>query len=495
MSSIIGKRNHTIYRTQINNSVSIGADQTLVPVLVKNISRDTTKTGKRVGTPFFKIVAVCMSKEPTFIKKRAKKTENENPENGQKKQKVVEVEQKTEEQSIEGEVVDGDTEEEQQTEVDDGEYKGTTVTAGDEFLVTTYDPSAGSLTGGVMVKLALTADLYKGRSTFQAGKVMVEKNSNILCDKNYDACVADTKLGEIPTIHNMSEEDFPEGTIDKFMNRTFILPLSVENSKFSNVELQVEDETSRFFCKIQGLKTEFVGLSTQDGDMTLNMFKAVYTPKEEGMPKTMMTFAYKPKMTEGERPVLINPWDCFGFANQELWDATGFRFLFNAKEWYVYGFSNLRQLERIMAVKDNDEPTDEEEPFEYSTGFITRMSVNLKDTVKTIGIPLSTGFIEQHFGSDSDYSSELEFETHPLNSGWKVSVKRNKPFLVNFTDLSADQTEQFLKEAKKSGCNVKYYGIFKDDKAYEMVAETPEEREDKLLNEEMKPDVVFAVNE
>lgn len=477
MSVATGKRTRTIYKTQINNSVSIGADQTLIPVLIKNITRDVTKTGNNPGTPYYKIVAVCMSKEPTFIKMRAKKKDT-------KKQKV---DDDTEDLVKDEEMEDGGAEE--------PKPKGTTVSSGDEFLVTTYDRTAATLTSGIMVKLALTTDLYEERFTFMAGKVMVDRNSNILCDKNYDALVLESKLSDIPTVNNVSEDDFPVGTDEKYMNRTFVLPLSVENSKFANVEIQIgDDETGRFFGKIKDDPGQYVGLNTQSGDKTTNMFKVAYTPKEDGMPKTMMTFAYALKWTEGNKPTLVNPWDCFGCANVDLWQKVAPRFIFNAKEWYVYGYSNLRKLEGILAVKDEEaDDVEDGEQWEYSTGFITRMAVNIKATVETVGIPLSLSFIEQHYGGDSSYANDHEYDSHPLNvAGWKVNVKRNKAFVINFTDLSSDETEKFLKDVVKNKSDVKFYGIFADDRPYEFVGD---DREEQIAAAGLVPDMVFAINE
>ncbi|MBD5023269.1 hypothetical protein GUF51_00750, partial [Xanthomonas citri pv. citri] len=91
------------------------SDETLVPILVKNITQDVTKSGDNPGTPYFKVRGVCMAKEPTFIRKRVKR----------KKQKGTGAAE---------EVVDTD----KAGEVDEnGEpvRKGTTIKTGDEFLV------------------------------------------------------------------------------------------------------------------------------------------------------------------------------------------------------------------------------------------------------------------------------------------------------------------------------------------------------------------------
>jgi hypothetical protein len=453
------QRKRTIYAAQISNAQSIKPAETLVDALLKRVTRDTTKSGNNPGTPYYKLVAVKLGNDPVFIKMRVKK----------KKQKSD----------------DDDDNVEDMEEVDDTRPKGTTLNGSDEFLCTTYDRNASTLSSGMMVKLAMTTDIYQDRFTFQAGSVIVERNSDILCDSGYKENVHGTKLAVIPTIDNVSRDDFEEGIDEKWMNRQFILPVSPENPSFANVEVQITDDaTGCFFTrKKEDPDQQYVGVNTQIGDKTVNMFRVVYTPteaeEENGAKKTLITFAY-----------MSDVWDCFGCVNVETWEKVAKLFIFGAVEWYVYGYSNLLKLESLLANKNHDESDD----FDYSTGFVTRMSVNLPATVKSIGVPLSHDFIDNHYGEDSNYENDHEYESHVLNGGWKVNVRRNKPYIVNFTDLSRDQTTSFIKEIKKNDSKVQFYGIFEDNRAYEFVADSPEEYEGKIVEANMVPDMVFAVN-
>ena len=456
------QRKRTIYQAQINNAQSIKPDETLVSVLLKRVTRDVTKSGNNPGTPYYKLVAVKLGNDPVFIKMRVKKSKK----------------QKTDDESDNNDMVDSSEEGAEE------KPKGTTLNGADEFLVTTYDRNASTLSSGMMVKLALTTDVYQERFTYQAGSVIVERNSNILCDAGYKTNVQGTKLAVIPTVENLSRDDFPEDMDEKFMNRIFVLPVSVENPTFANVEIQIDDDaTGCFFTKKKDDPGQYVGVNTQIGDKTANMFRVVYTPSEEdqanGANKTLISFAYMPEV-----------WDCFGCANVDRWEKVAKQFIFNSVGWYVYGYSNLLKLEGLLANKSHDDADD----FDYSTGFVTRMGVDLPGTVKRIGVALSHGFIEDHYGSDSDYQNDEEFETHPINSGWKVNVRRDKPYCINFTDLSRDQTESFIKEIKKNNSEVKFFGIFSDNKAYEFSADSPEAYEEKLIEAGLVPDMVFAVN-
>jgi hypothetical protein len=447
----------TIYQAQINNSLSISNDETIIPVLIKNVIQDATKTGNKPGTPYYKLICVCMVKEPTFVKKQVKKAKTD----------VVDDE-------VVDDVVDGSP-----------DTKGTVVNGGDEFMVTTYDRAAATISSGLLVKLAMSTDWYQDRYTFRAGKVLVDKSSNILCDKVYDAVVRDTRLSEIPTVENVNRDDFREGLDEKLMNRVFVLPLSGDNSKFANVEIQIEDDaTGRFFSKKkEDLLGQYVGVNSIMGDKSSNMFKIVYTQKDEGVSKVMMTIAYMPEV-----------WDCFGCGSVDLWSKVAHRFIFNAVEWYVYGYSNLLRLEGIVGDGDDDGDDGDGETFEYSTGFVTRMNVNLKETIKRIGIPLSVGFIEKSFGEQSGYQNDHEYEIHPLNGPWKVNVRRDKPYVINFTDLSVDQVETFFKEITKNGSKVQFYGIFAEHAPYEMAYGDSSSREEAIIKDKLVPDMVFAIN-
>lgn len=451
------QRKRTIYAAQINNAQSIKPDETLVNALLKRVARDVTKSGNNPGTPYYKLVAIKLGNDPVFVKMRMKK----------KKQRT-----------------DGDGDTETNDEVDDARPKGTTLNGSDEFLCTTYDRNAATLYSGMMVKLAMTTDLYQDRFTYQAGSVIVDRNSNVLCDAGYIENIKDTKLAEIPTLDNMSREDFEEGLDEKFMNRPFILPVSAENPTFANVEIQIsDDDTGCFFTTKKDSPDQYVGVNTQIGDKTANMFRVVYTPsetdEENGANKTLITLAYMPES-----------WDCFGCGNVETWQKVAKMFLFGAKEWFLYGYSNLLKLESLLANKSHDD----EDMFCYSTGFVTRMGVNLPATVKNIGVPLSLDFVDNHFGEDSNYDNDREFESHVLNSGWKINVRRDKPYIVNFTDLSRDQTASFIKEVKKNGSNPQFYGIFEDQKVYEMAADSPENLEEQINDASLVPDMVFVLN-
>lgn len=471
MSTAFQKRTHTIYTDQINNSRSIRVDETIIPVLIKGLTSDKTKTGNNPGTVYYRLKVVCMNKEPTFVRFKGKGKKRDGEDEESKRPRVDEN----------GEEGGGS----------DGGPKGAIINGGDEVSVTTYDKSAGTLESGTLVNLAMTTEWYNERFTFSAGSVFVDtKMSNALCDKVYNEMVMNTKMSEIPTASNMSESDFPDETDEKYMSRSFIVPLSSDNGKFANVEIQVDEEdTGRFFCKVKDSDAQLVGINMVVGDKTANMFKVVYSPKGEGNPKVMMSLAYVP-----------DTWRCFGITDIDIWQKIGHRFIFNAVEWYAYGYTQLTRLNGILANKTHD-GCDDDDPFEYSTGFVTKMAVNLKSTIQRIGVPLSIEYVNGNYGEDSTYDREQEIENHPINNGFRINIKRNKPFITNLTELSTIQVESFFKDffkcVKEKGADkfgIQFYGVFHSDDVYEYAADDDAAREAFVVAKGFKPVALFAIN-
>jgi hypothetical protein len=217
----------------------------------------------------------------------------------------------------------------------------------------------------------------------------------------------------------------------------------------------------------------------------------------------MMTLAYMPDV-----------WDCFGITQIDQWKNVAPRFLFYAVDWILNGYS---QHTKIMAIRQNVEgnedmfaeegDTAKGDEFRYSTGFVTGMGVNMGDTAKACGIPLSLDYIENNYGFDPvadgpRHQNEVEIASHILNHGWKANVKTNAPFVINFTDFSGEQAISFIKDCrklqkeKKKNFALKFYGVYSidSDAPYEISKGTDEEREAELIAAGHKPVLVFAVN-
>jgi len=469
MSTAFQKRTRTIYQDQINNSRSIHADETIVPVIIKNITAAKTTSGHKPGAVFYRLKVICMNKEPVFIRfKTKRKSKDDGEESDESKRQRLENEA--------------------EAAANENTHKGTTVNIGDEFRVTTYDKTAGIIDGGSMVNLAMTTEWYNEHFTFSAGSVIVDNRiANTLCDRVYNEMIVGTKMAEIPTTENMSIDDFPDDSEEKYMTRSFIIPLSAENPSFANVEIQLDEtDTQRFFCKVADDDTQLVGVNTNIGDKTSNMMKIVYTQKEEGAPKIMMSLAY-----------MADVWSCFGVTVLDAWQKVGFRLIFNSREWYAYGYTKLTRLNAIIANKHDDDG----DGFQYSTGFAPKMAVNLKDTIsRGCGVPLSINYIVDHFGEDSDHDREKEIKNHPINTNCRTDMKRNRPFVVNMTELSTEQAHGFVKDylkgVKEKGdvYDVKFFGVFASDEVYEFATDDDDAREAFFVGKGHVPTLVFAIN-
>ena len=90
-----------------------------------------------------------MTKDPTFVKMRNKRKKKDADD-----VEIVEV-------------------------VDENAPKGTSMIGGQEFKAITYDKAAANLSQGIMVKLALSTEIYEDRFTFSAGKIISKPRSPV----------------------------------------------------------------------------------------------------------------------------------------------------------------------------------------------------------------------------------------------------------------------------------------------------------------------------
>lgn len=467
------KRNS--YKAQLDNAESIGANQTIIPVLIKSITE--AKTSK--NTPYFRISAICVSKNNIFVKTR--------PKNAKKQKNDGEV-VKTVDTVDETVVVEDTTEETNQ--------HGTVIKSGEQFMTTTYDRSAGGLEQGVFVKMAVTSDWYIDHYTFQTAKVLLDEKSGSELNRHvYDKYVVGSPLALIPTKDNFGPEDFPEGTDEKYITRSFILPLSsgTGGDMYKNVEVQLDPyDKDRLYSSKSQDPAKYIGVNCDvGGDKPMNMLKVVYTLNDEQSTHVLMSYAFMPEI-----------WKCFGITKLDQWTSIAGRMLFNSVDCIVYGFSQHVRIMSIRAnIPDDDEVEDDEstDKFMYSTGFISKMSVDMHGTAKICGIPLSFNYIEKNLGDDSINTNYDEVKDHVLNQAWKVLLTRNKKFVFNLTDFSVDQIQSFIKMYNKMVDNsgIKFYGVFdiSSDEPYEIEAESDEAREAQLVAKGFKPTVIFAVND
>jgi hypothetical protein len=293
----------------------------------------------------------------------------------------------------------------------------------------------------------------------------------------FDNEIVGSELANIPSIYNLKREDFPDYTEDKYIARSFIQPLSNDTELYQDVELLIDiDDTERFVCTRRDDGMQFPGLSIDVGEgKSANALNVMYTSKEDDK-KTLMKYAYNPDL-----------FLACGIYDNERWKQCAARILFMAKDCFVYGYTTIEKLEAIGANSDA-EMADTDQIF--STGFVTKMAVDMAKTAKAAGVEVSHDYVANHFGPDSDYSNSTEHSgTHILNSGWKVKAKKNSSYCFNLTDMQEEQIASLLKETKDRE-TVKFYGIFASDDVYE--AATDEEKEAALAAN--VPVTVFAVN-
>lgn len=450
----------TAYKALMANSETIGTSQSIVSVFCRNLSEGKTKK----NTPFYRISCVLLNKSNIFVK--ARKPNGELDASDSPSAKKMRTEEDSQEEG----------------------HKGTVLKPGDQFMAMCYDKGSATLAACTLMKLAITCDWYIDHYTFQVSRIIDDGSSSksAMTVQVYEKSVLDTPLAEIPTVDNLSESDFPEGTDEKYIARNFILPVSLKGgeSLCSEVIIQLDEtDAGRFSCRVKDDPEEYVGVNSElEAGKTSNMMTVVYTLLREPEKKYVMKFAYSP-----------DTWRIFGVTNVRNWAAAGARMIFNACEWYAYGYS---QLAKIRAIKANREggydAIEGVGECVYSTGFVVKMDVNLCATVRAAGVELSFDYLKDDFAKTFD--NELENLTHPVNLGWKVKVRRGSPAVLNLSEFTTDQLDVFIKEVQNKS-DIKFYGIFDtcSDEAYECESMSLAEREQIFREKNLRPSMIFAV--
>lgn len=468
--SLSNKRN--LYKQQMTGAESLSPDQTIITAIIDRVKTKMTSKNKS----FYTIQAVHLSNDKTFIKaKNAKRDDGDSP-----AVKRVKTEDGGEEETA------------------PAPFKGFVLEPFQRIMGNCFDASGKDLATGMVVKLVVSADMYDGREQTRIARIILDKDSNrLLTNEFYRDVVSKSPLAEIPSVENMDPSTFPEGTDEKYMKRMFVLPLAKDPTEtvFSNVEIQLDDrDQGRLFCKdMEDPKITYVGLNMDNGDKTSNSMAVVYThakgPDDVAVKKTLMRYAYKHDV-----------WSCFGITSVNLWGACCPRLIFYGVDWYAFGSTGYDRLTSLRANIDGDtDPDDEGVIWNYSTGFINNMNIDMGKTVAAAGIPLSTEFVQNMFTDEYENPSGTHTGQHPMNENYRRRLTLGRGSVcVNLTELDKIDIDIVVGIANKFAEDkkpVRFYGVFdmKSDAPYEIAAESDEAREAELVKNGYKPAVVFAV--
>jgi hypothetical protein len=447
------------YKDKLSNAESIGKNYTLVPMLFERATEKkvTTKTG--TNFQYWIVNGVTMNKEDVFVKR---------------------IKGKDEPEPAEGEELP---------------HPGTTLEADKDIVFTCTDKRIATASKGSIIKVAVGAAWYdkEDRYTFKSNKVIVDMSGDHIDLLTYKNLVQGTKLAEIPTKDNINPDDFPEGTDEKYIARSFLLPLSNDTTAFASVDIDLDEKNSNlFFCSDKEGHGKYVGLNIGFGsDRVKNGMNVVYTRNDDVQSKCLMTYNFFPEV-----------WEVFGVRSTVGWTKGGARMIYHAKGWLAYGSSQLKRILNLGGNKEDEnqgyggfgeaediDPDVEngDSSFDYSQGFIGKMHLDLRSTIMASAIPLTPEYIGETFNTE-DYQPEEEFTDHPLNNGWMMKVKRNDDFILNITDMSKTMIESYFKEVESvTPNNIKYYGVFNVN------SDAPYEKPEGPFK--YPPVIVFAVND
>lgn len=459
IKAITGKR--AKFNEYLARSEDIGRGQTLLPGLVRSIKN--LKTKKNVD--YYRVTIINISKSPLFVRaQEEEEAAQEDP--AQKKARVEPAEPAVEPTQPEEENMNTGP-------------RGVQVQPGEKVVITCYDKKVMNMEPGVLIKIAVSASWYMDHYTFKSNKVLLDANADALTKYAYEKYIQGTSISEIPTLQNLSRDDFPFGTDPQYISRDFILPLSNDTSSFESVTAMVDiSSPDRFHTLDKNTEQRYIGVNTlMSSGKTANLLPMLYEYPDGS--KVIMKYAYNATL-----------WECFGVQSLDKWKEVAPRLIFHAREWFVYGYS---QIEKIEAIEGNADVEDEN--VVYSTGFLTKMKINMGATAQAAGIPLPLDMVIKHYESKKQADEEDESHTvHPLNKGWKLSLRNGKPMALNLDDFTVETRTSFFKEIKKMGdkANVTFCAVYPctSDAPYELPAEG---REAKLQEMGAQPTLVFAV--
>ena len=465
------------------NCDSIGSGNTMIPVLIQLLKPPKDRTDKR--SPYT-IICTAMVLKSTLVRFYVKKDDTKKP-------------------KAEG----GDT---------NTESIGGTINPGDTMVVNCFDRmGCMKLTEGNFVKISCNASNYtdphtnETRVTFKSDRILFDKNTNALTKVVYDRYIMDTDVAEVPTRYNIKASSFKEGTPQDYMRRKFLLPLSSDQKKFNNVEIIIERNRERMYCRKDDIN--YVGFNSESGDKVSNSIGVVYEPlPTEAIPNP------KPIMMK----LKFNPvvWEGFGIDDLNFWKPVASRIISNLRDAYIFGYSSLGSIENMKGnldrnmeegYGDDGEYTsmeamsgggDEESDVIDTTGFIIKFAVNMTDTVKVCGLKLDASYIEQLYDPEErKYSRPYQpfgyegdnTKKHPMNAGHRLKMKAGTPAIFNVSEIHSEDIEKFFKTAREM-TTLKYYGVFADDenRPYEFDGVNVTEF---INTNNIKPVIVFAIVE
>jgi hypothetical protein len=476
--------NHKYLEHLQRNCDTVSSGCTIINAFIEKIN--APEDMKKINSPFG-IQFKALINKPVLVRAQAK-TKGQVPVTGKRK--------------ADGSMVNDNNEQGE-------EFLGGTIQPGEVVYANSFDRvNCLKLVDASIVKLVCSSSMYSSgngseRVSYKIVRIIFDNNTDSLTKTMFDRSIRGTDLTVVPTKYNLLPKNFPGVTNEKYMSRRFVLPLHPDVTLFNNVEIVLDKhDRARFVCEKDG--KEYVGFNITNGDKTSNALAVVYEPKSG--PPILMKFAHDP-----------SAWVAFGINDVALWKQVAYRIVSNVREAFVYGYSSLESIKNMQGNMDDyggeyDDngvaivPSVEDLPegqIINSTGYVTRIGVNLIETVKACGVVIDKSYVQQLF-EDGSYNREYEpygaapgtSNKHPLNNNYRIQIKRGDRAIFNLSELNYEDVDKFFTACKD--VDIKFFGIFDDgeNRPYENEARGTGATVSTIefINEHsIKPVVVFGI--
>lgn len=312
-----------------------------------------------------------------------------------------------------------------------------------------------------MCKIYVRADLWNGRPSFTASRVVIEESTAHALDTTFfNRYVKGSTLGEIPTRENLDQEIYKSGENGEDRCRYFVLPLTTDDNVWTYVEPLIDlTDPRRFAGKDKDQDDLMPSVTVEEGpDKVFNRMEVAFRHrKNDEAPEEsiVMRMAYSPTV-----------WACFGVSCVDKWAACAGRMISRAKGWYVIGSSKLHHINRLASNVDQegeysiDGSAALENTVQGSAGYVTLMTLNLPETIKACGRVLDKAWIADKMSLKNYRFSAARGAENPLNVNPLDRLGSDVDSCVFNMSEMTDTTRTLFIDHIKDDARVTVYGIF-----------------------------------
>lgn len=347
----------------------------------------------------------------------------------------------------------------------------------------------------VIVSAGVSAEFYNGKVQFNCRHPKVESGEKFLTKEFFSQKLLDLPISKHPLPERFPlpkkivvyDDDGKKKLVDEKVYVNFVLPWNSSNPFYKETYVEIDEDElvpDRWvWIDSKNKLNNKPGINTiSSSGTTMNNFKLVYVTEDKK--RIDFSCGYNPDVFK-----------CFGVTSLDIFKKVGDRLMFACKEAFILGYS---ERSRVMSIefniakinaKDNDG-----NKLHVTEGFITAMEVNMAKSVESFGIKIEPDYVEKIM-QDYTYETPVDAPPHPMNSSALSSVTAGKDCVINLFEMDLIYVSRLFKALKDDEGNFKphvsFWGVYKDDKMYEMEG-TMEERSEKITKEEKVPDLLYC---